>query len=996
MSVERQFNWLGQQRVDVPHLRTIDSSNANDFDVLAGQALSGGAAVVVTGFVLITSGAIGQPATSLQLQTDPGLIFHYNASENGTIFQTQAGTAPEVLSSTNPRVQGSFTASQLNYVGIDLLRSSDPTTSDLVEFLDADTLEEEPETVPLARTLNYVIIISTTDFTSQTNVLPIALVTTDSTNSVVSIQDARQGAFRLGAGGTIPNKYNAYSWPQGRNEVVNPDGFSGGDKAFTSLRDAIQGIESRLQELGGGPYWYSPTSDRQVKFIRNLYTRFSNGDNFKVDGSGNLLWQGLGFVFCNATDQAGVPLFENLINDQVTEVAGLTDIQIGECIYVDVNEQPVAGLTAPVSLQPVKTQMATVGWPSPPYTRWVIAWRTAYGYFTRDSQFGVGTLLAPASTLSNGVVTLNQTPFSATNPVVVVANSAGAAIATGLSRGNGSAPDFGTGTLTVGGGSSDQIVIVGNQSNFFQFMYLGNYNNVGFDHQTFMDGNYINIGNLSPGNTQITIGNNTGSDELSIETQYLVIGPNPGIANSNLWIYSEQTEPQGTVLIYSNNVGASAPTGNVVIGDNNVVRWDGYVSIGAANVGSLTPTANGFSLLNMSGGYYQDGEHSVYGSAGQFKAVNLNNLIMAVETTGSTLASVDIEADCSTAGATGGGSINLATTTTNGQAQAALTALAYTADNSTSGQAITFLISLAESYVSEFGANITSGPAYMNVAARSTGTAISQVNLYAQSLPLNPFSTPTYGEVTVNLGANYTYDTLPTGSSGSSTVNIYTSSGNPIFGSINLLTFGGTINIGNESFADQVFIGPIAATSGSSVAINGDSVTVGTPGHSTDLFGATVTLDTSTIEIGQAFIPTHIIDETDFTLTYHSPSPGGSGTFWTSLDSGGLGIAGANITNAKCTDLSGTATIVWSGSAFGISGQQAFFSVRFARAYPSGPIPPKVVFSYGLGSGDWTGTYITVNNTNANGFDVSFLPVNGTSSTIPGNSVVVVNYLVIG
>ncbi len=32
----RQQNWLGQQRVDAPHLRSLESSAAADFDVLAG------------------------------------------------------------------------------------------------------------------------------------------------------------------------------------------------------------------------------------------------------------------------------------------------------------------------------------------------------------------------------------------------------------------------------------------------------------------------------------------------------------------------------------------------------------------------------------------------------------------------------------------------------------------------------------------------------------------------------------------------------------------------------------------------------------------------------------------------------------------------------------------------------------------------------------------------------------------------------------------------
>src|ERR1035441_10551074 len=107
MSVIREFNWLGQMRVDVPHLRTLDSSNANDFDILAGVAIAGQNPLVVSGFQLLTVNAIGQPATALQLQVDPGVLFHFNASENGTIFRTAVGTPAQQLVSTNPNVSGS-------------------------------------------------------------------------------------------------------------------------------------------------------------------------------------------------------------------------------------------------------------------------------------------------------------------------------------------------------------------------------------------------------------------------------------------------------------------------------------------------------------------------------------------------------------------------------------------------------------------------------------------------------------------------------------------------------------------------------------------------------------------------------------------------------------------------------------------------------------------------------------------------------------------------
>lgn len=599
MSVERQFNVQGQMRWDVPHMRTLESSNANDFDVLAGQSLAGGQALVVRGFNLIATNAVGAPATNLQLQVDPGLVWHFNASEAGTIFRTIVGTAPEVLISTNAHVQGSFTASQLNYVGLDLLRSSDPTTSDIVQFLDANTLEEAPETVPLARTLEYSIVISTSDFASQPNILPLALVTTDANNHVVSLQDARNMAFRLGTGGTIPNASATYAWPQGRNETANADGFSGGDKAFASLRDAMQGIEGRLQELGGGPFWYSPTADRHVKLVRNLSTRFATGDNFEVDGSGHLLWQGLAFVFCNAQDLSGNAIYENTINDQTVELTGLTDIQVGECIYVDINEQPAGSLyPTPLAVQAVKAQMSAVSLPTPPYSRWVIAWRTSYGYFTRDSQFGVGTILAPASPTANGVVELNTAAATAllTTPPVVVADmtahagivDAGAAVATGLTRGYSfsTAPTFGNANLSIGYGASDQNVIIGDGNSLVgnQLLQLG-YGRASNVAVTRLDGNVIQIGVVQSHIPTIQVG-------ASTSTSLTMAALTASLTTTNLLTLSTNT----------GNLVLSANSGNVTVDSTSGNVFFGSATGGSVNVGNSTSTnIQGSNVLVQAG-----------------------------------------------------------------------------------------------------------------------------------------------------------------------------------------------------------------------------------------------------------------------------------------------------------------------------------------------------------------------------------------------------------
>jgi hypothetical protein len=169
MSVARQANLLGQQRLDIPHIRAIESSVAADFDLLAGEILAGKSPLVIHGFELSLL-STGTPATQLQLFVADSVILHPEASENGTIFQVPTSRAAETLNAANTRVVGSFTANTINYIGIDLRRTADPTTADLVQFLDSDTKLEKPKTVPLGRTLDYIIVISTQDFSTTPGV----------------------------------------------------------------------------------------------------------------------------------------------------------------------------------------------------------------------------------------------------------------------------------------------------------------------------------------------------------------------------------------------------------------------------------------------------------------------------------------------------------------------------------------------------------------------------------------------------------------------------------------------------------------------------------------------------------------------------------------------------------------------------------------------------------------------------------------------------------
>jgi hypothetical protein len=433
MAVIRQANLLGQQRLDVPHVRAIESAVAGDFDVLAGQMLSGEQAVILNGFRLSTSTA-GGAATDLKLQVAGGMMMHFNASESGTVFSVPADKADEELTSTNVKVIGSFTANQTNYIGIDFRRAADSTTADLVQFIDPTTGKETSATVPLARTLDYRIYISTTNFDQTFNICPVAKVVTDPSNNVSSITDARQMMFRLATGGTSPSASYVYPWAQGRNETTAVDGWSGGDKAIGSMKEWQDAVMTRLWELGGGEYWYANAADRNVTMIGNGST-FSNGEYFVWTlGTNTLQWQNLRFLFDNSTAN---------YNSVVNGTAVLAD---GDCVYVDLNRSTTNPAVDTVT--PVKGTLATLGTSTIPGNRYVMAWRNGNNVYTRGWRYAVGTTFTPATTTSTGVVKLNNTPLldGSGNPTVVSIMSNGQAEVTATANNSHGIKGTGVGT----------------------------------------------------------------------------------------------------------------------------------------------------------------------------------------------------------------------------------------------------------------------------------------------------------------------------------------------------------------------------------------------------------------------------------------------------------------------------------------------------------------------------------------------------------------------
>jgi hypothetical protein len=464
--MQRQFNWQNAQRVDVPHLRLVESAVTADFQLLAGQILAGGKPVVVRGFTIPVAGVIGNPAANLSLLTAAGMLLHPTAAESGSVFSVPSSQAPEVLNASNAKVKGSFVPGT-NYVGIDLVRSSDAASADSVRILSDATHLEFPQTLPLGRTLGYRIYIQTTDFDHALNVLPVALVVVDANGNVTSVTDARQMAFRLGQGGTAPAGRTPWTSLANRAEpgivadaghVIDP--FSGGDKSIGSFREWMSAVMTRLWEVGGGVYWYSPSAERDLKLNLNPATKFAQtGENWFWDGT-NLLWQGIRYLFAN-----GVAAAWNKVADQTVALPGKTDLLDGDCLYIDLDRTQNA-----VALVVTKAQYASLPAPTIPGSRRVIAWREFGSVYVDGERIPVNTGGLHASTTVFGIAKLWAllTGDTQTDSIVTAVDSTGRAIASGMTN-----PGAALAALNIGGGAYDNAVNLGGGVNAAPTNVLG-------------------------------------------------------------------------------------------------------------------------------------------------------------------------------------------------------------------------------------------------------------------------------------------------------------------------------------------------------------------------------------------------------------------------------------------------------------------------------------------------------------------------------------------
>jgi hypothetical protein len=472
MAVTRQENWIGQQRVDVPHLRALEAASAYDWDVFGGIVIGGREPLIVSGFEMVTTGAVGNDAERLIMRVAGGTAIAFEATESGSVFHVPDDRDDETLSPTNGRVSGAFVPNTSNFVGLDWVRAADDTTVDNVAFLQPVTNTEAFETVPLARTIDYRIVISTTEFSATPGIVPVAIVVTDASNKVVSVEDARPMIYRLN---------ETFGWPGGRTEAGTA-AARGGDRSILSLKQALDAIMTRLFELGGGEHWYSPTAYRNVRLVGAGAVFVTTGEYWEVVAN-NAHWKNLKVILDNSTATV------NEIQDQTTDLPGTTDLADGECLYVDLDRTQNRTNAGTNPLVPQKAVLSTLGQSATPGQRYVICWRSGSNFFVRDQPYAIGGSFKIATTAAYGTVKISSNPdlgiWDAASPVVpVIAMVAGAgytATAGGVSH-NQDGGVFGTfdtilpsGDILVGRGSTagDENVKIFTSDSIFQTEVLG-------------------------------------------------------------------------------------------------------------------------------------------------------------------------------------------------------------------------------------------------------------------------------------------------------------------------------------------------------------------------------------------------------------------------------------------------------------------------------------------------------------------------------------------
>jgi len=311
MSVKRRLKFYSGIRLDIPHIRSLESSVSYDFDSALRGVITGiTSPYVVRGFDFIN--ATGLQASNFQINVANSVILHSTASESGTILEVPSTESTQTINALNSKVIGSFQNGVINYVALDYRRVTDEESIDQTAGWSPSEKLEFQRTVPISSVLEYRFVVTTSGFG---NLLPLYIVGVDSNGFVTFVTNSKPSLFRLGSGGANPNPFNSFSYGNltnsqsgNRREFIytgsnttNPvsvapgddaNAFNYGDWSIHSLKEWMDAVMTRFKELTGSAYWYvdSNLPSNPVSSLSLANVWFDSGAGSVMTGAGNVTY----------------------------------------------------------------------------------------------------------------------------------------------------------------------------------------------------------------------------------------------------------------------------------------------------------------------------------------------------------------------------------------------------------------------------------------------------------------------------------------------------------------------------------------------------------------------------------------------------------------------------------------------------------------------------------------------------------------------------------
>ena len=261
MAVLGRLLFSSAERVDLSDFLSLDSYTAGDFQYLIQSFVGSTTPYILSGFDVSNPAlSIGTPSISINVASS--IVYCPGQGAGSFFYGLPSGNA--LSQPVVPDLQINAT----NFVYLTL--TTKQIAQDSRAFWDADenggqggefTQEVNTETV-----LSVVVNTSTSAFPDGS--IPVCIVVMGS-SVITSIQDCRYMLFRLGTGGNSPDPFHTYNFPNlpssmyARSEPpttissasgANP--FQGGDKNIQTLKEWMDVVMTKLQELSGTTFWY--------------------------------------------------------------------------------------------------------------------------------------------------------------------------------------------------------------------------------------------------------------------------------------------------------------------------------------------------------------------------------------------------------------------------------------------------------------------------------------------------------------------------------------------------------------------------------------------------------------------------------------------------------------------------------------------------------------------------------------------------------------------